>query len=370
MNAESGGRLLALDVMRGGTMAMMILVNMAISPALSWGQLLHSVWDGFTLADAIYPTFLFVVGASMALSFGVPGRASPEWPRIWRRAAMLVACGLFVSNFPFGHVDAGGHWIWQTWPQVRLPGVLQRIGLAYLLAAAALRAGGARAAWLYCAVMLPLSWLVALHWGDFTLAGSAVLKVDLAVFGPGHLYHGERRPFDPEGLLGSFPATVNLLAGYLVLRHLRLDHDRPQVLKQLMLAGLVLVAVALAWAQVLPINKKLWSASYALLAIGVDSVLLALLVWFIDQHGWRKGLNLFEVIGRNPLALYMLAEALMSVAWTVKVNGLSLFMVIFNTVFAGAVTGRIGSFAFGLAMVGLCWAIGGWMDRRRVYVRL
>ena len=368
MKAAADGRLLALDAMRGGTMVMMIIVNMAISPALSWGQLLHSVWNGFTLADAIYPTFLFVVGASMALSFGEPGKAPPSWSRVARRAGLLVACGLFVSNFPFGHFGQDGRWLWQTWPQVRLPGVLQRIGLAYVIAAAVLRAGGTRAAWAYAVLMLPLGWGVMVSCGDLTLAGSAVLKVDLAVFGPSHLYHGEGQPFDPEGLLGSFPATVNLLGGYLALRWIRQSRDRWQALRQLALIGLVLVAAALVWAQVLPLNKKLWSSSYALLTIGLDCAVLAVLGWLVDGWGWR--MRLFAVFGKNPLALYMLAEVLMAAAWTAKWGHESLFMAIFTSVFAGNVTGWLGSFAFGLAMVALCWAVGWWLDRRRIYIRL
>lgn len=365
-----GERLVSIDVMRGLTLAAMIVVNMAISQDLSWSQLLHSNWNGFTLADAIYPSFLFVVGSAMALVFEREGRQPPGWGKIARRAALLVACGMFVSNFPFGWFDDAGAWLWKSYTDFRIPGVLQRIGIAYLLAAVIVRTGGARAAIFYVLLALPLCWGISLAFGDLTLAGSAVLKTDIAIFGPSHLYTGEGQPFDPEGLLGTLPATANLLAGYLALRHLIRAADRAAALRGLALVSLALIALALVWAQALPFNKKLWSSSYALLNIGLDGLLLAGLGWLVDIRGWRRGCAFLSVLGRNPLALYMLAEVLMALSWTFRIGDQPVFMAIFDHVFLGQVSGKTGSFAFGLAMVALCWAVGGWMDRRRLYIRL
>jgi len=363
-------RYLALDVMRGLTLVLMIVVNMAISPELSYAQLLHSTWNGFTLADAIYPCFLFVVGCAMALSFGREAALRPRFGRILRRSALLIACGIFVSNFPFGRFATEGVWVWQAASDVRLPGVLQRIGLAYFLGATVLRLGGPRGAVAWIVVTLPLSWWLALQFGDLTLGGSAVLKMDSAVFGLSHLYRGEGRPFDPEGLLGTLPATANLLAGYLALHYIRHTGNLAKALRIAMLMGMGLAMVALLWEGLLPINKKLWTGSYALLNIGLDTALLASLVWLVDLKGMTMGTGWLTAFGRNSLALYVLAEVLMSLAWTLPLGRQSVFMAIFNGPFAGQVTERLGSLAFGLVLVALCWLIGWWLDIKRFYIRL
>lgn len=368
--APAPRRYLAVDTMRGLTLALMILVNMAIGPEQSYGQLLHSVWHGFTLADAIYPSFLFVIGSAMALTFDRPGAPPPGWGKVLRRAALLVLCGIFVSNFPFGKIDPDAGWLWKPLADLRLPGVLQRIGLAYLIGAAVIRLGGARAALGFVAISLPLAWWLGQTFGDLTLEGSAVLKVDAAVFGLTHLYTGEGQPFDPEGLLGTLPSVANLLGGYLALRAI-LRSGRPEVLApRLVLLGLALVALALVWAQVLPLNKKLWTSSYALLNLGLGTAILAALVWLIDIKGMRATTGFFAVFGKNSLALYMIAEVLMGVAWTIPVGERSLFLWLYEVPFAGAATGKFGSLLLGLAMVLLCWGIGHWLDRRRIYIRL
>ena len=363
-------RYLAVDMMRGGTLALMILVNMAISDTLSYGQLLHSVWHGFTLADAIFPCFLFVVGSAMALTFERPGSPPPGWDKILRRAVLLIACGIFVSNFPFGHFDAQGGWEMKPLANLRLPGVLQRIGLCYLIGAAVIRLGGPRAALGYVALSLPLGWVLGAAFGNLTLEGSAALKWDAAVFGLSHLYTGEGQPFDPEGLLGAIPSTGNLLAGYLALRAVLNARDPQKSIPRLMVLGLGLVAIALIWAQMLPINKKLWTSSFALLNVGLDVAILVGLVWLVDLKGMTRGSAFLAVFGKNSLALYMIAEVLMGLAWTFHVGKKSLFMWLFDGPFMGQTTTRFGSLLFGLAMVGLCWAIGWWMDKRRIYVRL
>jgi len=361
MMETPGRRYLALDVMRGLTVVLMILVNMAISPELSYRQLLHSPWNGFTLADAIYPCFLFVVGCALALGLD-RGTAAPTrvgWGRIIQRSALLVAWGLFVSNVPFGHVAPAGGWVWQNLGDARLPGVLQRIGLAYLLATSVVRLAGVRGAMVWIVGVLGLSWWWLVAFGDLTLDGSAALKVDRAVFGLAHLYRGEGRPFDPEGLLGSLPATANVLAGYLALRVMRQNTPARGV------------RVVAAWGLgALPFNKKLWTPSFALLNIGIDALVLAGLAWLIDLGGWRRGTGWLAVFGRNPLALYLIAEVLMALAWTFPLGRQAAFMAIFNQLFAGRITGRFGSLLFGATMVALCWLIGGWLDRRRLYLRL
>lgn len=373
-------RYLAVDVLRGATVVLMIVVNMAISREYSFNTLLHSTWNGFTLADAVFPTFLFVVGNAMALAFDRAPSQQPGWDRILRRSLLLVAVGMFVSNFPFGRFDAGNHWIWTDYANIRIPGVLQRIGLAYLIAAALIRFAGVRGVWVYALLAVPLNHWLMLHFGDLTLEGSAALKLDTAVFGSSHLYQGEGRPYDPEGLLGTIPAAVNMLAGYLAIRTIRAASatlaDMPSrpglrsAVVRLAMVGALVAVLGLASQSFVPLNKKLWSSSFTVFTIGLDLLLIALLVWLVDIRKLRLGTEFFAVFGRNPLALYIISEMLMSLTWTIPLGKKPAFMAIFDSVFLGQETGKWGSLAFALALVLLVWAIGRQMDRKGIHLRL
>lgn len=362
-------RYLAVDVLRGATVVLMITVNMAISPEQSYAPLLHSVWHGFTLADAVFPTFLFVVGNAMALAFDRPAGQQPGWGKIVRRSVLLIAVGLFISNFPFGRFGETGAWGWTDANAIRFPGVLQRIGLAYLLSAVVIRLGGIRGVWAYVVLAVAVNQWLLLSFGDLTLEGSAALKLDLAVFGPNHLYQGEGQPYDPEGLLGTIPAAANMLAGYLAMRAVRAAPPLAAA-GRLALAGLILVVLGLAWHHGIPLNKKLWTSSFVLFTVGLDLVLLALCVWLFDVRRIAAGSEFLGVFGRNPLALYVISEVLMALAWTFRIGGKPVFLALYDGVFQGQTTGKAGSLAFGIALVLLVWAIGRAMDRRGIHVRL
>jgi predicted acyltransferase len=362
-------RLVSLDVLRGMTIFLMIIVNMSIDETLSWPQLLHARWHGFTLTDLVFPTFLFATGA--ALSLTLPGlKALPAGTflaRVGRRAAVIVLLGFYVSNAPFFRISetdafsliGPDHWRWL--------GVLQRIGMAYGLAAVILRFGGERAALVFSFAALGLYSLALTAFGDLTLAGNAPLKLDLMLFGADHLYHGEGRPFDPEGVLGLAPATVNLLAGYGAARFLK-ARSGEGALQGLIGAAAVLIIAGVALDPVMPINKKLWTASYVLLTIGLDLVGLALLSVLYDGKPGRPGARFFSTLGKNPLAVYVAAETAMALLWTLRIGDESAFMAIYHGFFAHA-GARPGSFLFALVMALGAWALAEWMDRRGLYLK-
>lgn len=364
-------RYLSIDVLRGMTLALMIVVNMSISDELSYAQLLHSVWHGLTLTDIVFPSFLFAVGASMAFSLERYQRQGEAYflGRVAKRGAMIFFCGWVVSNFPFFSIGEHGGFSWVAASDLRILGVLQRIALTYCLAALLLHYAGLRAALIYSvAVLLGYWWLLA-SFGDYSLAGNVALKVDLSLFGASHLYKGEGIPFDPEGLLGTLPATVNVLAGYAIMRTLRQRPSGQKTVVWFVAAGLGLIALSLAWNVYLPINKKIWTSSYVLCTIGIDLLALALLVEFIDIRGWRRPTRYFETFGKNTLAIYLFAEILMSVAWTVKIGDQALFMWIYTHGFqwAGA---KSGSLLMALAFMHLCWMVANLMDKKRIFIRL
>lgn len=362
----------ALDVLRGATLALMIVVNMSISEALSYGPLLHAPWHGLTLTDVVFPTFLFVVGA--ALSFTLPryerlGEAA-LLVKLCRRSALIFLCGYLLSWFPFVRVGPDGGLALLPLAGTRILGVLQRIALAYAIAALLLHYGRARAALVYSGAVLLLCWWVLAQWGDLSLAGNAARKLDLWLLGEAHLYQGEGLAFDPEGLLGTLPAVVHVLAGHAAAGLVQRRGPGYESIAKLLMAGLLAIALALAWHGVLPINKKLWTGSYVLCTVGIDLCLLGLLVWAVDLRGWRRGCAFFEVFGRNTLFIYLLAEVAMSLLWLLPLQGRPLFEQLYAHGFQSWAGDKPGSLLFALCFMLACWAVAAWMDRRQLYIKL
>lgn len=372
--APAAERYLAIDVLRGLTVALMIVVNMSISESLSFAQLLHTTWNGFTLTDAVFPTFLFIVGASLGFTADRYARdgAGPYFRRVTERSARIFLCGLIVSNFPFFSI-VDGHVLWQSFDSVRIMGVLQRIALAYLIAAGLLYGLRARGVLLWSAVALLGVTAILLGYGDFSLTGNAAVRVDRALLGASHLYQHEGAPFDPEGLLGTLPAAVNVLAGYLATAFLRARAAaggvRGRDLAAMAGIGVLLIGAAMLVDPLLPINKKLWTASYTLCTIGLDLLVLAGLIQWIDRWRLRFGTRYFEIFGKNALAVYMAAELAMNLAWTLPVGHTSLFMAIYEALFAG-VGGKWGSLVYALLFTQACWLLAWTLDRRKIHIRL
>lgn len=373
MKAVPQDRYLAIDVLRGMTVALMIIVNMSIGHAQSFAQLLHAHWDGFTLTDLVYPTFLFVVGASLGFTAERYARegAGPYFRRVLERSVRIFICGFIVSNFPFFTLT-DGHFVWASPENWRIMGVLQRIALCYLLAATVLYRSGVRGAILFSIVALIGTEIAMQLGGDRSLTGNLQVMIDRMFLGERHLYQLEGAPFDPEGLFGTIPATVNVLAGYVAVRFLR---ARAAVgiggrdLVAMAGVGLLLVAAGLGLSHWIPVNKKLWSTSYVLLTIGLDMMLLALMVQIVDRSGLRSFAAPFEAFGKNALAVYMAAELVMGLGWAISFNGTPLFLLVYERLFA-PIGGKWGSLVYALLFAACCWAFARMLDRRRIYIRL
>jgi predicted acyltransferase len=365
-------RFLSLDVLRGLTVALMIVVNTPGNWDTVYAPLLHAQWHGFTPTDWVFSTFLFVVGN--ALSFAMPKFAAMRHRDVLlktgRRSAIMFLLGFLLFWFPFVAVDSSGHWGWIPLSTARIPGVLQRIALCFFLATVIVHFWKARGAWLYCALALPAYWLMLALGGDLTLAGNAPAKFDLWLLGPAHLYHGEGVPFDPEGLLGTIPATVNVIAGYFTGRLLLDKGAGWEALSRLMMAGVVCVAVAWAWSGVLPINKKLWTSSYVLLTVGLDLLVLPLLVYAIEMRGMRRWTYFFEVFGRNTLFIYLLSELAVVVLVRLRVDGKDGYAWLYGATFQPLAPPKAASLLFALSFMLACWLVGCFLDRRKIYIKV
>jgi predicted acyltransferase len=317
-------RLLSLDVLRGITVALMILVNNAGDGSVSYPQLRHSRWNGCTLTDFVFPTFLFMVGASIELSFqtrlarGVS--ALTIYLQVIRRALVLFALGVLLNALPFFHLA-----------ELRFYGVLQRIALCYLLAAAVYLTGGLRSSLLICVASILGYWWLMTHVAmpEFGLPGRDVPLLDptgnLAsltdrmLVSQSHLYHHD--VYDPEGLLSTLPALGTTLLGVCSAAWLRSRRTPALRAVALLLAGVLCMLAGLAWSHTFPFNKRLWTSSFVLWTGGLAMVLLAILFWLLDGHlQLRRGLTPWLALGTNALAAYILSELLAIVLSAVPVN--------------------------------------------------
>lgn len=368
-------RFLSLDVFRGATVCLMIIVNTSTGTGTDpFPWLVHARWIGFTAADWVFPTFLFVVGNSM--SFGNPraGSEAAFLGKVLKRTAILFALGFLLYWFPFMRQGADGSWAAIPLGDTRLTGVLQRIALAFCLTSILVRHLPLKALYGVCVALLLGYWGIQLQWGtpgeEFTKLGNAGTHFDLWLVGQAHLYRKDGG-FDPEGMLGVLPSVVNVLAGYLAGLFLREGADRGRSVRVLLAAGAVLIALALVWAPFLPIAKKLWTSSYVVLTIGIDLMIMAALVWLIEIRKLTAGTRFFEIFGRNPLALYLLSELLTYGAQALPIGPKQhLYDAVATSLFLPLIPGAIGVLAFSTAFMLLCWSVGLWLDHRKIVIKI
>jgi predicted acyltransferase len=371
-------RSLALDVFRGMTVCFMIIVNTPGSETYAFAPLKHAHWHGFTPTDLVFPSFLFAVGNAMSFSmkkFATMSQRAVLW-KIIRRTLLIFLLGYLLYWFPFFRQQPDGHWGLMPVSHTRIMGVLERIGLCYGIASLLIYYCKPRTVVIVSLVLLVGYWIALLTAGvpgadPFSMTGNAGYRLDVLVLGQDHLYHGEGIAFDPEGLLSTLPAVVNVVAGYFAGVYVGRKGREYEGLTQLLLWGCGLIAIALAWNTVFPVNKKLWTSSFVLLTVGIDLVLLAFLIHLIEfKHkvGWTP---FFNVFGKNPLFIYLLSELLVVVLFTIPAgNGLSAFEWVNKVFYQALLPGAVGSLFFALSYMMVCWCVGKWLDYRKIYIKV
>lgn len=352
----------ALDVMRGLTIAFMIVVNTPGSWAHVYPPLLHAKWHGLTPTDLVFPFFLFIVGAALAF------RPAGPLPlrRVLERTLTLFTLGLLLNAFPFVRQD----WDFST---LRIMGVLQRIALCY---------GGT--AWL--AFRLPhrlsavqaglLGGYAALMWlagGDaWSLQGNLARQLDLLLLGESHLYQGLGLPFDPEGLLSTLPALSTTLFGLQCAQSLRAAPPAQTQALLLRQATHALAGLALAW--LIPLNKALWTPSYVLLSAGLAGSLLLLL-----HHGlnsWPKAWFWWpwQIYGTNSIFVFVFSglwvKVLIRTSFTLENQPINGYNYLYQTVFLPLASPTNASLFFALAHGIGWWLVLYELNRRNIHLRV
>jgi len=380
--APASGRLVSLDAFRGATVAAMLLVNNPGSWSDVYPPLLHAPWNGWTFTDLIFPFFLWIVGVAMTLSFARRAERGDERRRIFRhvltRSAIIFAIGIFLAAFPFGLLPAQQF----SLATLRIPGVLQRIALCYLVASAITLNTSWRGQAGWIVALLASYWLMVMlvpvpGYGAGVLepTGSLAWYIDSTVLA-GHTWSGAPAPgFDPEGILSTIPALATTLFGVLTGQLLRLRATEEAKTAWLFVGGETLLLAGVLMHRWLPINKNLWTSSYAVFMAGWATVVFATCYWFIDVKGYRRWAHPFVVYGLNAIVIFALsgivAKLLYLIRWTgADGTGVTLKGFIYQRLFTPIASPVNASLLFAIAFVLAGWLLAEWMWRRGWIVRI
>jgi predicted acyltransferase len=223
------------------------------------------------------------------------------------------------------------------------------------------------------AILLLLYWYLSMHYGvpgqELTMLGNAGIMVDKLILGESHMYHGEGIAFDPEGLLSTLPAIVNVLIGFRVGKFIQEKGKTYEGLTHLMMWGAGFIFLGFMWNYQFPINKKLWTSSFVMLTVGLDMVILGTIIYRIEMHRQLQFSSFFEVFGKNPLVIYLFSEILATILYITKIGDQSTFKWIFNNGFSYFAP-YWASLAFAISFMLVCWLLGYILDKYKIYIRV
>jgi len=380
-------RYYSLDVFRGATVALMILVN---NPG-SWGHifspLAHASWHGCTPTDLVFPFFLFAVGN--ALSFVMPKMQNETdayfWKKVVKRTLLIFLIGLFINWSPFVKW-ADGALVFKAWENVRILGVLQRIALCYFFASVIIYYGKTKMAFLIGILILIIYWVLNFTLGapghPYSLSGFFGNEIDISLLGVTHIYKGEGVPFDPEGLVSMFPAIVQVIFGYLVGEYIQVKGKSYEMLAQLLLTGIILVLAGYIWDFSFPINKKIWTSSYVLYTSGLATITLSVLIYLLEfkntKGAWSK---FFDVFGKNPLFIFFMSGFLPRVIalfrWVDHVDekGENVYTSALPWFYQHVCKDissdlRIGSFMYAICFITFFALLAYFLDKKKIYIKV
>ena len=377
----------SLDVFRGATVALMILVNNPGSWAHIFSPLEHASWHGLTPTDLVFPFFLFAVGNAM--SFVMPKLAQSGdanfWKKLLKRTLLIFAIGLFLNWSPFVKWSEG-ELVFKQWENVRILGVLQRIALCYFFASIIIYYGKSKMALYIGAVILLLYWMLTTILGapghPYSLSGYFGNSIDQSILGITHIYKGEGVPFDPEGLTSTLPAIVQVIFGYLVGEYIQNKGKNFEMLSQLLLTGVLLVFVGYIWDFSFPINKKIWTSSYVLYTSGLAMITLGMFIYLIEfKNASGKWSYFFEVFGKNPLFIFVLSgflpRVLALLRWEDHINeqGEKVYTSIMPWFYEHICKNihsdlRVGSLLYALCFIAFMGALAYILDKKKIYIKV
>ena len=383
---SQSNRLLSLDILRGITIAGMIMVNNAGSWNYAYAPLKHAHWHGLTPTDLVFPFFMFIMGVSTFMSlrkFNFAPTKAAVW-KVVRRTLLIFVIGLALGWFgqlmrglaageSFGM--AASHF-----DTLRILGVLQRLALAYGFAALiALLAKDKQLPWII-AILLGGYYLILRFGKGFEMSEENIIAVvDKALWGPAHMYkdttpEGVRIALDPEGLLSTIPSIAHVLIGFLSGKLIVENRDNHTRVEKLLIWGTILAFSGLLLQYGCPINKKIWSPTFVLVTTGFAAQLLGLLIWIIDIHKKEKWSRFFHAFGVNPLIVYVFAGVLANLVGNIRFawqgETISIKSFTYSVLIQPWAGNYFGSLLYALLFVTVCWLFGYILYKKNIYIKL
>lgn len=383
-------RLLALDVLRGITVAGMILVNNPGSWGSIYAPLRHAEWHGLTPTDLVFPFFMFIMGVSTYFSlrkYEFKLTAGCLF-KIVKRTVLIFLIGIFLAWFGlFFRGIMTGATLWDAvfnFNHIRILGVLPRLGLCYGAGAViALLCKKRTLPWAVAGLLVIYS-LLLIFGNGFAFADTNIIAiVDNKVLGPDHMYTdtvgGVKLKFDPEGLLSTLPSIAHMLIGFICGGLIMKTRDNNMRINSLFIAGTILTFAGFLLDYGIPINKKIWSPTFVLTTCGLASSFLGLLIWIIDIKGHARWSRFFEVFGINPLFLFCLSGILATIIGLVKIPYAAagadvisiknwVYQIFLMPICRDDAT--LASLIFALLFVLLNWCVGYVLYKKKIYIKI
>lgn len=363
MKISISNRLLSLDVLRGITVAGMILVNNAGACGYSYAPLKHAKWDGFTPADLVFPMFMFLMGISTYISLRKYNfQWRPAICKILKRAFLLILIGILMK-WVISSSQTGN---WADWEHMRILGVMQRLGICYGITAV-------MALFIPHKRFLPVAFLLLLFYFILQLVGNGFEKspdnimaiVDSTVLGTNHMYLQGRQFVEPEGILSTIPSVAQVMIGFICGKMIIDRKDNTERMQGLFLQGISLLFAGFLLSYACPLNKRLWSPSFVLVTCGIAALSLAVLIYIVDVCEKKDWCTFFKVFGVNPLILYVFAEVFGDL---LRVWGVNVFL--FDSCLQPLFGNYFGSFLYAALFLLLNWLIGYILYKKQIYIKL
>lgn len=359
-------RLLSLDVFRGVTIAGMILVNNPGSWSHIYAPLKHAKWHGCTPTDLVFPFFIFMVGVAVSLGQPKEGKDRQHITiKILKRSLYLVLIGLFLHGFPYFHLDT-----------LRIPGVLQRIGLVFLAIGLMYQYLSSRVQIFVGVGLLVLYWILM---SFIPVPGIGAPNLDPEtnfgawfdrLFLSGHMWKYSKT-WDPEGLLSTLPAIVTGLLGVGTGRILFYTEDKLEGLAKVFVLANVLLVIALVWDMTFPINKSLWTSSYVLYTAGIAMHCFGILYWWLDIRGYRSKITFpFEVFGANAITAFVFSGLLAKTLGMISIGEDPVKRVLFHSIVHLLGDERFSSLVHAICFALVCYLPIWLLYRKKIFIKV
>lgn len=357
-------RLLSIDVLRGITIAGMILVNNAGACGYAYAPLRHSKWDGFSPADLVFPMFMFLMGISTYISLKkYDFQYHLTIKKIIKRSVLLFLIGFAMEWF----LTAAESGDWINLEQVRILGVMQRLGICYGITAL-LAIFTPHKYFIHIAFGMLISYFLLQIFGNgFEKSSDNIIGIiDSTILGTNHIYLQGKQFVDPEGLLSSIPAITQVMFGFVCGKIIINHSDNQKRIVILSLIGAALLFGGYLFSYACPLNKRLWSPSFALVTSGTSFLILSLLIFIIDiKQSKSSWTTFFKIFGINPLLLYIMGHLFGEFFRQWNVN-----KILFENVLQPFLGNYFGSFMYAALFLMLNWLVGYILYKKQIYIKL